>query len=44
MRVIGQFNCGFIITILRGDIFILDQHACDEKYRLELIYIYIYLI
>eukprot|EP01041_Mallomonas_annulata_P002270 gene2270-4419_t len=35
MRVIGQFNLGFIVTELRGDLFILDQHACDEKYRFE---------
>ena len=33
MRIIGQFNLGFIIAELRGDLFILDQHACDEKYR-----------
>ena len=33
MRVIGQFNLGFIIAELRGDLFILDQHACDEKFR-----------
>ncbi|KAF4674542.1 ATP-binding mismatch repair protein [Perkinsus chesapeaki] len=32
MRVIGQFNKGFIITALDGQwLFILDQHACDEK-------------
>ncbi|KAF4671457.1 ATP-binding mismatch repair protein [Perkinsus olseni] len=32
MRVIGQFNKGFIITVLEGRwLFILDQHACDEK-------------
>lgn len=33
MNIIGQFNLGFILTELHGDIFILDQHACDEKYR-----------
>lgn len=33
MQIVGQFNLGFIITELRGDLFILDQHACDEKYR-----------
>ena len=33
MKIIGQFNLGFIIAELRGDLFILDQHACDEKYR-----------
>lgn len=35
MRIIGQFNLGFIIAELRGDLFILDQHACDEKFRFE---------
>ena len=35
MRVIGQFNLGFIITEFDGDLFILDQHACDEKYKFE---------
>ena len=35
MRVIGQFNVGFIIAELGGDLYILDQHACDEKYRFE---------
>lgn len=33
MHIIGQFNLGFIITEIGGDIYILDQHACDEKYR-----------
>lgn len=33
MDVIGQFNLGFIIAELNGDLFILDQHACDEKFR-----------
>ena len=35
MRIIGQFNLGFIIAELRGDMYILDQHAIDEKYRFE---------
>lgn len=36
MRVIGQFNLGFIIAKLnKEDLYILDQHACDEKYRFE---------
>jgi DNA mismatch repair protein PMS2 len=39
MRVIGQFNLGFIITILdrddTQDLFIIDQHASDEKYNFE---------
>lgn len=33
MRILGQFNLGFVIAELDGDLFILDQHACDEKYR-----------
>jgi DNA mismatch repair protein PMS2 len=33
MRVLGQFNLGFIVAELDGDLYILDQHACDEKYR-----------
>lgn len=33
MRVLGQFNLGFIIAELDGDLYILDQHACDEKFR-----------
>ncbi|CAI8006676.1 Mismatch repair endonuclease PMS2 [Geodia barretti] len=35
MHVIGQFNLGFIITRLDTDIFIIDQHATDEKYNYE---------
>ncbi|GET92671.1 mismatch repair protein PMS1, putative [Leishmania tarentolae] len=36
MRVIGQFNHGFIISILpNGDVFVVDQHASDEKYNYE---------
>ncbi|XP_024432698.2 mismatch repair endonuclease PMS2 isoform X2 [Desmodus rotundus] len=35
MEVIGQFNLGFIITRLGADIFIVDQHATDEKYNFE---------
>jgi DNA mismatch repair protein PMS2 len=35
MHIIGQFNLGFIIAYLDGDLYILDQHACDEKYRFE---------
>ena len=33
MRILGQFNLGFVIAELDGDLYILDQHACDEKYR-----------
>jgi len=41
MRVIGQFNLGFILAALRGgqggslQLFIIDQHASDEKFRFE---------
>ncbi|KAI9244490.1 hypothetical protein BDA99DRAFT_296596 [Phascolomyces articulosus] len=35
MKVIGQFNLGFIITMLDDDLFIVDQHASDEKYNFE---------
>jgi DNA mismatch repair protein PMS2 len=35
MRVCGQFNLGFIIARLRDHLFIVDQHASDEKYRFE---------
>jgi DNA mismatch repair protein PMS2 len=39
MNVIGQFNKGFIIAKLENDVFILDQHASDEKYTYETILI-----
>lgn len=39
MEVLGQFNKGFIIARLRGegkdDLFIVDQHASDEKFNFE---------
>lgn len=34
-EVIGQFNLGFIITKLGPHLFIIDQHASDEKYNYE---------
>ncbi|CDW74833.1 mismatch repair endonuclease pms2-like [Stylonychia lemnae] len=35
-RTIGQFNLGFLVCTLNGnDLFILDQHACDERLHLE---------
>lgn len=37
MKVLGQFNRGFIIAQLRDDLFIIDQHACDEKYQFEML-------
>uniref|UniRef100_A0A182NK55 MutL C-terminal dimerisation domain-containing protein n=1 Tax=Anopheles dirus TaxID=7168 RepID=A0A182NK55_9DIPT len=35
MQIIGQFNLGFIIVRLGDDLFIVDQHATDEKYNFE---------
>lgn len=35
MEVLGQFNLGFIIAKLNNDLFIVDQHASDEKYNFE---------
>lgn len=35
MEVLGQFNLGFIITKLDNDLFIVDQHASDEKFNFE---------
>jgi DNA mismatch repair protein PMS2 len=35
MEVIGQFNLGFIIAKLDDDLFIIDQHASDEKHTFE---------
>lgn len=37
MRILGQFNKGFIITELESDIFIIDQHASDEIYNFEML-------
>lgn len=36
MTVIGQFNLGFILARSKSnDLWILDQHACDEKFNFE---------
>ena len=39
LQIIGQFNLSFIVATLegsaRGDLFILDQHAIDERNNLE---------
>ncbi|GLD96748.1 hypothetical protein PINS_up005431 [Pythium insidiosum] len=40
MTVLGQFNLGFILARLQrdgegDDLFIIDQHASDEKYTFE---------
>ncbi|XP_037557484.2 LOW QUALITY PROTEIN: mismatch repair endonuclease PMS2-like [Dermacentor silvarum] len=37
MKIIGQFNLGFIIAQLGEDLFIVDQHAADEKYNFEML-------
>jgi len=35
MQVLGQFNKGFIIAADGADLYIVDQHASDEKARFE---------
>lgn len=35
LEILGQFNRGFIIARLGEDLFIIDQHASDEKYNFE---------
>ncbi|KDO31448.1 hypothetical protein SPRG_04063 [Saprolegnia parasitica CBS 223.65] len=35
MDVVGQFNLGFIIARCGRDLYIIDQHASDEKFRFE---------
>ncbi|KAJ1914058.1 ATP-binding mismatch repair protein [Mycoemilia scoparia] len=36
MQIIGQFNLGFIIASLHNqDLYIIDQHASDEKFNFE---------
>lgn len=36
MSILGQFNLGFILALDEGGhLWILDQHACDEKYNFE---------
>lgn len=46
MRIVGQFNLGFIVALrlangpegqghANDDLFIIDQHAADEKYNFE---------
>lgn len=37
MQILGQFNLGFIITKIDSHLFIIDQHATDEKYRFEML-------
>ncbi|KAJ1451026.1 hypothetical protein M885DRAFT_530745 [Pelagophyceae sp. CCMP2097] len=35
LEVLGQFNLGFIVCRLGASLYIVDQHAIDEKYRYE---------
>lgn len=35
MEIIGQFNLGFIIVRYGHDLYIVDQHASDEKHTFE---------
>ena len=36
MAIVGQFNMGFILArCQKNHLWILDQHACDEKYNFE---------
>ncbi|KAI4096325.1 MAG: hypothetical protein LQ344_001151 [Seirophora lacunosa] len=42
MKIVGQFNLGFILTVRPStssttddEVFIIDQHASDEKYNFE---------
>lgn len=35
MQIKGQFNRGFILATRANDLFIIDQHASDEKYNFE---------
>ncbi|KAJ1725045.1 ATP-binding mismatch repair protein [Coemansia erecta] len=35
MTIVGQFNLGFIIARLKDDLYIIDQHASDEKHHFE---------
>jgi len=35
MEVVGQFNNAFIFTRLGDEMFMIDQHASDEKYNFE---------
>ncbi|KFD66677.1 hypothetical protein M514_02930 [Trichuris suis] len=37
MDIVGQFNLGFIITRFGDDLFIIDQHASDERYNYEML-------
>jgi DNA mismatch repair protein PMS2 len=36
LKILGQFNLGFILVSYQGYLFIVDQHASDEKSRYEM--------
>ncbi|KAI1293731.1 Mismatch repair endonuclease PMS2 [Halotydeus destructor] len=35
MQIIGQFNKSFILTRIDSDIFVVDQHASDERFNFD---------
>ncbi len=35
LRVVGQFNKGFIMALGGGSLYVIDQHASDECFRFE---------
>lgn len=35
MKILGQFNCGFIVCQLNNNFFLVDQHSADEKCNYE---------
>ena len=35
MEILGQFNNGFIITKIESQLYLVDQHAANEKYLFE---------
>ncbi|KAK4538010.1 hypothetical protein CDCA_CDCA15G4035 [Cyanidium caldarium] len=35
MRIVGQFNLGFIVARHADEVYIIDQHAADEKFHYE---------
>eukprot|EP00924_Labyrinthula_sp_SR-Ha-C_P013162 maker-scaffold_12-snap-gene-11.21-mRNA-1 protein AED:0.47 eAED:0.47 QI:0/0/0/0.4/1/1/5/0/793 len=34
-KLVGQFNLGFILVVIKSQIFLFDQHASDEIHRFE---------
>ena len=35
LNIIGQFNLGFIVTELKGKLYLIEQHAANEKFNYE---------